>query len=225
MIKAFYDKASTTSINSQAILLLASGCKQARVKRINDEKSDEQVYAIGFGCISNSCLLIGGATQKDWLPTSILIAFTDLLCNACNNNGLLLGIRINKLFEERGVWIIPNMAHLKSNENHLIGKFCNEIKPNKLIELNQFGEKLKYYFGTKTPPNSRLFAYLLASSCGYNIDRSKEIDIDGYCNWFVNEYSKPAYSFFIGRECELSAADIEPILARLLEAIIISIAA
>jgi len=223
LLTNYYDKPFFSTSVSSAISHLASRNKCAKIKIIHDKNLDPMAYAIGFGSKTNASLIVGGIDESDWFTSSLLISLAQAICEALSQNNYLLGINLTKLFSNKGLWIIPSIA--SSNSINPYSFICEKLDPRRLIELKLSGETVRYNFGKKTPPNSKLMAYIFASSCGYLLDRKKSHDEDELCNWFVNELSRPAFSIFVGRECDLSPSDVEPILTRLLESFLLFIAA
>ena len=223
LLTNFHDKSVSSTSISSVISHLASQNKFAKIKIIHDKNLDPMAYAIGFGCKTNASLIVGGINEDDWFTSSLLISFARTICEAIHQNESLLGINLNKLFSKKGLWIIPSMASSDPIKPYDI--ISEKLDPRRLIELKLSGETIRYHFGMKTPPNSKLMAYIFASSCGYLLDRKKSQDDDELCNWFVNELSRPAFSINVGRECDLSPSDVEPILTRLLESFLLFIAA
>lgn len=207
-----------------AIYALASTNKSVRIKSIITDHDSDYPYAIGFGCKSNASLILGGADEEDSLTTQLLLLFIECLGNALSTGGMLYGLNIDKVFATKGLWVIPN---LKNHPPDFIihNYIAEEIKPKKLLEINLCGETIKYNYGKNPPPNSKLMAYLMASSCGYKIEKKKNYIDNSLCAWYASEYARPALSMSVGRDTNVSQHDIEPLLNRLLESFMLFIAA
>ena len=223
MLTKYNEKPLSKAGVSCTLTSIVAKSDYARLKIVHDENFDPFAYAIGFGCKTNSSLLIGGTSDNDEFSSSLLIAFAKTLCDSLAKNDMLLGIDLRQLFFKKGLWIIPDYKLAKSD---VAFNFISEkLNPKRIMELNLGKESLKYNFGKRTPVNSKLLAYLLASSCGYNIDMNENEVENNLCSWFSKEFSRPSYSLSIGNEQELPSADIETVLDKLLEAFIIFIAA
>lgn len=217
LITKFNEKYSKSGISS-FLSSLASENKNAKLKIIHDNNFEPFVYAIGFGNKINSSLIVGGIDMEDNLSSAILLELATILSKAMLKNDDILGIDSKRMFQKKGVWIIPNYKSLSCDKSF---NFISEkLSPKRLLELNIGDSQVKYDFGKKTPANSRLFAYLLASSCSYNIDISENYDENSLCSWFVKEFIKPAYKISIGQDFE----NTNEALTRFLEAFMLFIA-
>ncbi len=224
-MSTFYNKVPVLSTDvSSELSLLAFSNKSACLKQINSAASSPFSYAIGFGNKSNASLIVGGEDDGDSFSTQLLIAFVENLSEALSRDGLLFGINIKKIFSYNGLWVVPSLkSHPPDFQVHNF--ILNELRPKRLLEIRLCGETIRYSFGKRPAPNSKLMAYLLASSCGYHIDKRNIFLDNNLCSWFASEFSGPAFSMSVGRELDLTPSDVEPLLARLFECLALFIAA
>lgn len=192
----------------------------ARLKLFHGNNLEPFAYAIGFGNKFNSSLIVGGSHEEDSFSQQILILLAKLICESISKNNFPLGVNLSQLFIKKGLWIIPDLklANQKNAQNFIEEK----LNPKRLMDVNLFSQAVKYNFGKNVPVNSKLLAYLLASSSGYNIEMGE--NNSKICEWFACKLRRPAYSLSIGNE-DVESLTTDNFLSKLLEAFIIFIAA
>jgi len=213
---------SKPSISGEITSLVAES-DFARLKIIHDENLNPLAYAVGFGCAKNSSLIVGGTEGNKFFVQGLLMKLAKTLSEMLSQNKSLLGIDIRKLFIQKGIWIIPSFNSVCVKNS--LGFISERIDPKRLMEIHANGEGIKYNFGNKTPANSRLFAYILASSSGYSLDATPCKDENSLCKWFVSELSRQAYLLELGRNSSSCGDTLDEIFDRVLEAFLVFIAA
>lgn len=221
MLTNYYGKTCVEPTISSEILYLASNTPQANVKIVHSEQLEPLAYAIGFGCKSNSSLIIGGVNERDWLSTRLLIMFARTLCVAVSQNNHLLGIDINEVFKKKGVWIIPKFNESISSTTAM-NFIIDKIDPRQIIELRPGKDKIKYYAKKHNETMARLFAYTLAASCNYSIDSNLDyLDENNLCAWFTNHTLRPSYSLLFNEETSLNIEEMDALFDQILEGLLI----
>ena len=68
-------------------------------------------------------------------------------------------------------------------------------------------------------------AQVLASSCGYSVSAPKGLaSHGGFKDWFIDTLGRPGFTFEVGKgKNPLPVSDLEPIYAKLKEALVLSI--
>lgn len=102
-------------------------------------------------------------------------------------------------------------------ETKAICELCRRKKFRTAAAFHSQGEQLCGVFMGREPAKSRMMSKILACSCGYKI--SEEDTYAGFKEWFISEFSKPAFTFEIGRgEAPLPISQLDEIYSRLEEA-------
>ncbi len=65
------------------------------------------IYTLGAGDRSNASLYVGGVHGSEWMTCLVLLRFFENICSALQNETEMSGIRINNIFQERGIIIVP----------------------------------------------------------------------------------------------------------------------
>ncbi len=218
----FLGRSSSASDISFSMTAIASSGSQAKLKINHNGSLEPYAYAVGFGCKTNASVIVGGTADECFTP-ALLLSLADALNEAATDGSSILGFDVARIFLTKGVWIIPDFSGcgLGATEEFLPEK----LDAKRLMELRLNGEEIRFNFRRNTPINEKLLAFLMASSCGYNINSERRWDDSSLCSRFSKELSRPAYSVKIGRDTPLYFSDIEPVLTRLLEAIMVFIAA
>ncbi len=89
-------------------------------------------------------------------------------------------------------------------------------KPRTAIALHSQGEEIFWEYGEKRPPRSRELAGILAAVSGYElVENSGTASHGGFKDWFIQYFSKPAFTVEIGRgENPLPLSDFDGILKK-----------
>ncbi len=102
---------------------------------------------------------------------------------------------------------------------------CRAFQVRQVYAFHSQGEEIYYRYGRNTPARSQLMAEVLASSCGYTVAAPTGLaSHGGFKDWFIEKYRRPGFTFEIGRgENPLPIEDLEPIYARLIEALLLAV--
>lgn len=223
MIKSFSYQPTSAKTASSAITSIVTENKQARIKITHNKDYNPHAYAIGFGNIYDSSLIIGGISESDNFSQDLLISFAQLLSRAITDNEPLAIINVKRLLEKKGVWIIPSFRSVEKPS--LAMNFISEkLSPKRLLELNTTGVGIQYCSPKINEANARLFAYLLSSSSGYNSCKEPPPE-NSLCHWFCGEFLKPAFSICPDVPLQGNTPDIEYLLTIFLETFLIFISA
>lgn len=110
-------------------------------------------------------------------------------------------------------------------ESAALAGFCKKFSPHQAYAFHSQGEEIYYRYGDRTPSRSRLMAQVLASASGYKLAQPEALaSHGGFKDWFIAYFGAPAFTIEIGRgKNPLPVEELEPIYARLLEMLLISI--
>ncbi|MDD6021435.1 MAG: M14 family zinc carboxypeptidase [Acutalibacteraceae bacterium] len=105
-------------------------------------------------------------------------------------------------------------------ETRAVTELCRRKKFRTAAAFHSQGEEIYCAFNGKEPAKSQMMAKILACSCGYKtVENSGLASYAGFKDWFISEFSKPAFTFEIGRgENPLPLSDLERIYSSLEEA-------
>ena len=104
-------------------------------------------------------------------------------------------------------------------ETIALTNFVRRYSPCHAVALHSQGEEIYWKYGDNTPERSELMAKLFASSSGYELKENYGLAAHGgFKDWFINEFSRPAFTFEIGKgKNPLPLTDFEPIYSRIEE--------
>ncbi|MEM1486066.1 M14 family metallocarboxypeptidase [Oscillospiraceae bacterium PP1C4] len=110
-------------------------------------------------------------------------------------------------------------------ESRALVNFCTAFNIRQAYAYHSQGEEIYYKYGENTPARSQLMAQVLASASGYQLADPEEMaSHGGFKDWFIEHLRRPAFTVEIGRGVNpLPVQELEPIYARLLEMMLISI--
>ncbi len=110
-------------------------------------------------------------------------------------------------------------------ETRALCNFCTAFELRQAYAFHSQGGEIYYRYGSHTPARSQLMAQVLASASGYKLASPDEIaSHGGFKDWFIDCLCRPAFTIEIGRGTNpLPVEELEPIYARLLEMMLISI--
>lgn len=110
-------------------------------------------------------------------------------------------------------------------ESRALVHFCTAFGIRQAYAYHSQGEEIYYQYGENTPAQSELMAQVLACASGYRLAQPEEIaSHGGFKDWFIEHMHRPAFTIEIGRGSNpLPVEEFEPIYARLLEMMLISI--
>lgn len=110
-------------------------------------------------------------------------------------------------------------------ENRALVDFCTTFQIRQAYAFHSQGEEIYYRYGAHTPARSQLMAQVLASASGYRlVPPDPMASHAGFKDWFIDCLHRPAFTIEIGRgRNPLPVEELEPIYARLLEMLLISI--
>lgn len=105
-------------------------------------------------------------------------------------------------------------------ETKAITELCRRKKFRTATAFHSQGEEIYSGFCGREPVKSQMMAKILACSCGYKtVENSGLASYAGFKDWFISEFSKPAFTFEIGRgENPLPLSQLDGIYSRLEEA-------
>lgn len=103
--------------------------------------------------------------------------------------------------------------------------FCTTFNLRQAYAFHSQGEEIYYKYGCHTPARAQLMAQVLAAASGYALASPDIIASHaGFKDWFIERFHRPAFTIEIGRGVNpLPIEELEPIYARLLEMMLISI--
>ena len=85
-------------------------------------------------------------------------------------------------------------------ETKALTSFCRKLKPLSVYAFHSQGEEIYFSYGNKTPKKSSLIAEILSSFSGYRLSfPSGRACFGGFKDWFIDEFSKPGFTFEIGK--------------------------
>lgn len=110
-------------------------------------------------------------------------------------------------------------------ETRSLVNFCCAFDLRQAYAFHSQGEEIYYRYGPHTPVRSQLMAQVLASASGYMLASPEgTASHGGFKDWFIDCLHRPAFTIEIGRgKNPLPVEELEPIYARLLEMMLISI--
>ncbi|MDF2567004.1 MAG: peptidase carboxypeptidase [Oscillospiraceae bacterium] len=117
-----------------------------------------------------------------------------------------------------------HFAHSEPETKSLVS-LCSSFPLKKVMSFCSHGEEIVYRYGKNAPLISKFVGDILSSSCGYSLfHRSEDTSYGDFCDWFIKKYSGLAFAIKIGRgENPLPIIELEPIYARLVEMMLISV--
>ena len=110
-------------------------------------------------------------------------------------------------------------------ETRALTNFCAAFGLRQAYAYHSQGEEIYYKYGAHTPARSQLMAQVLASASGYKLCSPEAMaSHGGFKDWFIDKLRRPAFTIEIGRgRNPLPVEELEPIYARLLEMLLISV--
>ena len=110
-------------------------------------------------------------------------------------------------------------------ESLALVNFCRAMNVRQAYAYHSQGEEIYYRYGECTPARSQLMAQVLSAASGYRLAAPEAMaSHGGFKDWFIEKLHRPAFTVEIGRGCNpLPVEELEPIYARLLEMLLISI--
>lgn len=147
------------------------------------------------------------------------------------NHNFDAGFEILRKLEEEAGYTGPGPTRyggpfpFSEPESAALAEFCRQFSPHQAYAFHSQGEEIYYRYGGRTPPRSRLMAQVMASASGYKIAQPEGLaSHGGFKDWFIDYFGAPAFTIEIGRgKNPLPVEELEPIYARLLEMLLISI--
>lgn len=114
-------------------------------------------------------------------------------------------------------------AHSEPETKALVN-FCKAFQIRQAYAYHSQGEEIYYKYGPNTPARSQLMAQVLASASGYKVTAPEQMaSHGGFKDWFIECLRRPGFTVEIGRgKNPLPVEELEPIYARLLEMMLIS---
>lgn len=96
-------------------------------------------------------------------------------------------------------------------ESRAVADFCRSFCVERLYALHSQGEEIYWYYGPKTPFQSREIARELAELSGYTVAMPEGLaSHGGLKDWFIETFGKPGFTVELGRgENPLPLSDFE----------------
>lgn len=109
-------------------------------------------------------------------------------------------------------------------ETRALTGFCTANGVRQVYDFQTQGNMIYSGYGPHTPTRAQLMAEVLASSCGYKVCRPRGAGVHGgFAHWFVDKLHRPGFTFKVGSgRIPLTAGELEPIYARLVEAMVLA---
>lgn len=110
-------------------------------------------------------------------------------------------------------------------ETHALCNLCRRIFFSRAYALHSQGEKIYWNFGEKTPKCSNEMAQSLAAASGYKVSQPQgQAAYGGFKDWFINTFSRPAFTIEIGRgKNPLPPSDLDEVYRNLLPMLLLSL--
>lgn len=218
MINSVYGNTHLDVSVSSEIINIASQNPNSNIKILHNDNLDPLAYAIGFGCKTNSSIIVGGLNEDDVFSQNLLLSVARAISHAQEENTCIFDFNVNKIFSKNGLWLIPKFCSL-SNKTSAIINIIEKFDPKQLIELKPCGEKISYYSSKSNGSSARLFSYILAASTGYSL--SSTADENSLAKWFNLSTNRSSYTIHFGKQRHLNELEENEIFTRLLESILI----
>lgn len=159
---------------------------------------------------SGRVLLTAAENGQDWVTTLVLLRFCEEVC-FCLQNGLsMVGVDVRRALVGRTVLMIPQIhpdgveAVLHNGEEppadlSAVYALCNRLRLRHATVLCTKGEHICWHHGENTPVPARMMAEIMASAAGLSTTKT-ESEQDGFCRWFVQKFSRPAFAVALGEK-------------------------
>lgn len=92
---------------TQMIFELAKKYSFLKASKIGESLAGRDIYALFIGNMGNPSLFAGGFHALEWLTISVLMKFTQRLCDAAFCDDALCDVDVTKTLATRGVIIVP----------------------------------------------------------------------------------------------------------------------
>lgn len=108
-------------------------------------------------------------------------------------------------------------------ETKALTRLCRLKDFRQVAAFHAQGEEIYYKFGDSTPAHATMMAKILADSCGYKLcEPSGLAACGGFKDWFIAEFSRPGFTFEIGKgENPLDVSLLDSIYQKIEEALVI----
>ncbi len=107
-------------------------------------------------------------------------------------------------------------------ESRCIANLCAGVGPRSLYLLGRGKEEFSCRCGAIAPPKAALMGQLLASACGSRPAPSREPQ-GCLTEWFIRNANRPAFGIYTGSTTPDTLAELEPVFARLAEALVLGL--
>lgn len=85
-------------------------------------------------------------------------------------------------------------------ETRAIAHFIECFQPRNVYTFHSQGEEIYYKYGSNTPPGAELIAKMFAEVSGYEVlEPTGTASHGGLKDWFIDTYSRPGFTFEIGK--------------------------
>ena len=107
-------------------------------------------------------------------------------------------------------------------ESRCIANLCAGVGPRSLYVLGRGREELSCRAGSIAPPKGALMAQVLGSACGCRTALPREPQ-GALSEWFIRHTGRPAFGLYTGSGVPDTMAELEPVFARLAEALVLGL--
>lgn len=107
-------------------------------------------------------------------------------------------------------------------ETRTFTRLCRMVGFRQCLSLHSGGEEISFIHMENEAVQSSMMAKILACSCNYSLDEMENDFFSwGLRDWFINEFSRPAFELGIGREEKPSAENLYSLYEEIEEALTI----
>ena len=155
-------------------------------------------------------LLAAAERGQEWVSTLVLLRFCEEMC-FCLQNGLsMVGVDVRRALVGRTVLMIPQVnpdgaeSVIRGDKDmppdlSAVYALCNRLRLRHAAVLRAKGDRIRWQHGENTPVPARMMAEIMASAAGFATSDAPD-DQDTFCRWFVETFSRPAFSIDLGEK-------------------------
>ena len=108
-------------------------------------------------------------------------------------------------------------------ETKAIIRLCSAFHLKRVIELRSPGEAVLAAYGKNSTGSSRISGQLIANSCGYSLlNPAESFERGSFKDWFASHSGAEGYTIKAGRSVPVPEEDLEPLYARLMQTLLLS---
>lgn len=110
------------------------------------------------------------------------------------------------------------------NETKALVRLCKKLPIRHAIAFHSQDAGIYWKYGENTPTKSHLMAKIFAAITNYNLATDKApASHGGFKDWFISEFSRPAFNVGIGKDVNLLSTEFENIYKKLEEMLCVGI--